>query len=181
VFLGTWSGYFLSNIQDIPIFGGPWGCRPLTAANLRIRTLYSDGTEIVGQHLMNKESNFPRSYNHHLSPRRIFQTDLVESFNSEVRQESQKCHIEKMSFELVGFADQIVFPMGSIFARILVNSHPKGVGSAIVKRKCPEVYMVPNTGYDPEMNGYTLVECVQVIIDMIREDQLVILHPKWRA
>jgi hypothetical protein len=86
-----------------------------------------------------------------------------------------------MSFELVGFADQIVFPMGSIFARILVNSHPKGVGSAIVKRKCPEVYMVPNTGYDPEMNGYTLVECVQVIIDMIREDQLVILHPKWRA
>jgi CofD-related protein of GAK system len=177
------TGCFLEHDRDIvsvifmisKFLGVRGVCRPLTAANLHIRALYSDGTEEVGQHLMNKLSNVPKANNELLSLRKIAQIDLVESLCSEVRQESQKCHIDIMSSDLVGSADLIVFPMGSFFASVLVNLLPKGVGRAIVKRKCPKVY-IPNTGYDSEMNGYTLAECVQVIIDMVRND-----HNRHRA
>jgi CofD-related protein of GAK system len=168
------TGCFLEHDRDIVSvifmiskFLGVRGiCRPLTAANLHIRTLYSDGSEEVGQHLMNNASS---AYNGPLSSRKIVQIDLVESLHSEVRQESQKCHIDMMSSDLVGSADLVVFPMGSFFASVLVNLLPKGVGKAIVKRKCPKVY-IPNTGYDAEMKGYSLAECVQAIIDMVRRD-----------
>lgn len=145
-------------------------CRPLTAANLHIRTLYSDGTEEVGQHLMNKMKEGTCASTGSRS-RTITDIDLVESLDANERQDSQDCHIDIVSSDHVASADLIVFPMGSFFASILVNLLPNGVGRAIVRRKCPKVY-VPNTGCDPEMAGYALAECVQRIIDMVRQDHI---------
>jgi CofD-related protein of GAK system len=168
------TGCFLEHDRDIvsvifmisKFLGVKGFCRPLTAANLHIRTLYSDGTEEVGQHMMNVN----KGASSQLSPsRKIVQMDLVEGLHSVERQESQTCHIDIVSSDLVASADLIVFPMGSFFASILVNLLPKGVGRAIVRRKCPKVY-VPNTGHDPEMTGYTLAECVERIIAMVRDD-----------
>ncbi|KAL3895924.1 MAG: hypothetical protein SGARI_007308 [Bacillariaceae sp.] len=168
------TGCFLEHDQDIvsviymisKFLGIKGFVRPLTGANLHIRTRYSDGREEVGQHLMNKGKDTPPDPNS-----KIVDIDLVEFLHSAdgERQESQTCHIDIVSSDLVASADLIVFPMGSYFASILINLLPKGVGRAIANRKCPKVY-IPNTGFDFEMSGYTLVECVQRIIAMIRAD-----------
>ena len=59
--------------------------------------------------------------------------------------------------------------MGSFFGSLLVNLLPIGVGKAIIQRHCPKIY-IPNTGHDPEMFGYSLTDCIQRIIDMVRLD-----------
>lgn len=193
------TGCFLEHNRDIvtaifivtKFLGVKGFCRPLTAANLHIRTLYDDGREVVGQHMMNlvskassaaltADNNHPiDSHNSSSSTRKnnkIVRIDLVKELQSPCdcdavnRQESQSCHIDILSADLVSsVADLICFPMGSFFASIIVNLLPKGVGRAIAERKCPKVY-IPNTGFDPEMTGWTLVECVSLIIDMVRAD-----------
>jgi CofD-related protein of GAK system len=163
------TGCFLEHDRDIvsvifmiaKFLGVKGFVRPLTAANLHIRTLYNDGREEVGQHLMNKKESPSSS--------KIIEIDLVDYLECDERQESQTCHIDIVSSYMVSSADLIVFPMGSFFASILVNLLPTGVGRAVVARKCPKLY-VPNTGYDSEMNGYTLAECVKLLIDMVRAD-----------
>lgn len=176
---------FVTAIFVISKFLGVKGfCRPLTAANLHIRTLYSDGREEVGQHLMNVMNGCVENVDDGSYPsqakeqRKIVQIDLVENLlddkkddGSSNRQESQTCEIDMVSSDLVTSADLICFPMGSFFASILANLLPKGVGKAIVARKCPKVY-IPNTGVDPEMSGYTLAECVAMLMKMIRDDCL---------
>jgi CofD-related protein of GAK system len=169
---------FVTAIFVLSKFLGVKGfCRPLTAANLHIRTLYSDGTEEVGQHLMNarkgrgSDDNDTGTYQ-----RKIVKLDLVEYLldsenedGSTCRQESQSCDIDFVSSGFVTSADLICFPMGSFFASILSNLLPRGVGKAIMERKCPKVY-IPNTGTDTEMSGYTLDECVALLMQMVRDD-----------
>jgi CofD-related protein of GAK system len=191
------TGCFLEHNRDIvtaiymitKFLGVKGFCRPLTAANLHIRTLYDDGREVVGQHAMNLVPKLPpfiqnadnassvtKSY-------KIVRIDLVKELHSAShieRQQSQSCHIDKLSSDLVSSkADLICFPMGSFFASILVNLLPRGVGRAITERRCPKVY-IPNTGYDPEMTGRTLVECVSLIIDMVRDDPCHASHKEQR-
>jgi 2-phospho-L-lactate transferase/gluconeogenesis factor (CofD/UPF0052 family) len=149
------------------LFGVKGKVRPLTGANLHIRTLYDDGTEEVGQHKLGKQSKVGVHG-------RILKVDLVENLYSKdddktTRQESQQCQIDMLSSELVASADVICFPMGSFFGSLLVNLMPEGVGTSIVQRHCPKVY-IPNTGVDPEMYGYTLSDCVNRIIGMVRAD-----------
>jgi CofD-related protein of GAK system len=163
---------FVTAIFVLSKFLGVKGfCRPLTAANLHIRTLYSDGKEEVGQHLMNARKGGDGS-DESCPTRKIVQIDLVENLlddGSSSRQESQTCDIDMVSSDLIISADLICFPMGSFFASILANLLPKGVGKSIVARKCPKVY-IPNAGVDPEMIGYTLAECVALLMKMIRDD-----------
>jgi CofD-related protein of GAK system len=188
------TGCFLEHNRDIVTaifmitkFLGVKGlCRPLTAANLHIRTLYDDDRVVVGQHAMNSVS---KSQPCHQSAgnnssitnsRKIVKIDLVRELHAE-RQQSQSCHIDILCSDLVSStADLICFPMGSFFASILVNLLPRGVGRAIAERRCPKVY-IPNTGYDPEMTGRTLAECVSLIIAMIREDPCHIHHREHRG
>lgn len=169
---------FVAAIFVISKFLGVKGfCRPLTAASLHIRTLYSDGKEEVGQHLMNasKGSASDRDDGGGCH-RKIVKIDLVENLlddekedGSSCRQESQSCDIDIVSSGFVKSADLICFPMGSFFASIMSNLLPRGVGKAIMERKCPKVY-IPNTGIDPEMSGYTLAECVALLMQMVRND-----------
>lgn len=146
-------------------------CRPLTAANLHIRTYYDNGIEEVGQHRMNQVKH--QVGTSRVSYRKILGIDLVQQLDEYCsdgsRQEPQTCHIDMVSADLVASADLIVFPMGSFFASLVVNLLPKGVGRAIAAKACPKVY-IPNTGFDPEMYGYSLFECVQLIIEMVRQD-----------
>ena len=161
------TGCFLEHDYDIvtaiywiwKLLGVKGICRLLSGANLHIRTLYDNGTEEIGQHKMGKSKSLNK----------IVKIDLVESLHSESHQEAQTCHIDTVSSELVASADLIVFPMGSFFGSVLVNLLPKGVGKTIAQRRCPKVY-IPNTGVDPEMHGYSLADCVQWIIKMVRDD-----------
>ncbi len=191
------TGCFLEHNRDIvtaifmiaKFLGVKGFCRPLTAANLHIRALYDDGREVVGQHRMNIKSNSTFSAQHtdeekaSISSRKIVRIDLVKDLqrSSDIgRQQSQTCDIDILSSDLVSSsADLICFPMGSFFASILVNLLPRGVGRAISERRCPKVY-IPNTGYDPEMAGRTLAECVKLIIQMVREDPYHAYHQTQR-
>jgi len=192
------TGCFLEHNRDIvtaifmiaKFLGVKGFCRPLTAANLHIRARYDDGREVVGQHQMNikPKSTFSAQNTDEaktfISSRKIVSIDLVKDLqaSSDIgRQQSQTCHIDILSSDLVSSAaDLICFPMGSFFASILVNLLPRGVGRAISERRCPKVY-IPNTGYDPEMSGRTLVECVELIIHMVREDPYHSYHQEQRG
>lgn len=192
------TGCFLEHDRDIvtaifmitKFLGVKGFCRPLTAANLHIRALYDDGREVVGQHAMNFLPKIPACTINvdNKSPinksHKIVRIDLVKELHSAShveRQQSQSCHIDILSSDLVSSAaDLICFPMGSFFASILVNLLPRGVGRAIAERRCPKVY-IPNTGYDPEMTGWTLAECVKLIIDMVRDDPCHAYHRGQRA
>lgn len=137
--------------------------RPITGAHLHLRTLYHDGVEQVGQHLMGKRKP---------SPQKIQTIDLVkllEDDNSPTRQESQVCHLDFVSSELIASCNLLVFPMGSFFGSVLANLLPVGVGKAIKKCDSPKIY-VPNTGRDPEMHGYTLSELIMRIVHMVEDD-----------
>lgn len=161
------TGCFLEHDRDIvtaiywigKLLGVNGVVRPVTGANLHIRAYYSGADAQVGQHLLGKGG----------ARRKIEKIDLVESLGSPTDAEAASCHIDMVSSELVASADVIVFPVGSFFGSVLVNLLPEGVGRAIVQRHCPKVY-IPNTGDDPEMYGYTLLECVQTIVDLVRRD-----------
>jgi CofD-related protein of GAK system len=131
--------------------------RPTTAANLHLRATLSDGQIVVGQHNLGGVGTHGR---------RISRLDLVSTLASVTEASAV---IDPVAGQLVSTADLIVYPMGSFFGSVLANLLPRGVGAAIVGRKCPKVY-IPNTGEDPEMAGYTLAECVQAIVDHVRRD-----------
>ena len=148
--------------------------RPLTGANLHIRAHYENGVQEVGQHLLGKHADM--GINHG----RIVDLDLVDSLPirqkdsddgsaTPLPQPARTCHIDMVSAELVDSADVLCYPMGSFFGSLVVNLLPIGVGQAVVKRHCPKIYC-PNTGNDPEMYGYSLTDCIQRIIDMVRKD-----------
>jgi CofD-related protein of GAK system len=191
------TGCFLELDRDIvtsiylmwKLLGVKGKVRPLTGANLQLRARYENGVEEVGQHLLGKHA---KKGIHH---GKIVKIDLVDSLlvlpgkhkdttgdNTAstagksstptalvTSQPSRTCHIDMVSAELVDSADVLCYPMGSFFGSLLVNLLPIGVGKAIVKRHCPKIYC-PNTGTDPEMFGYTLTDCIQRIVDMVRED-----------
>ncbi len=191
------TGCFLEHNRDIvtaifmiaKFLGVKGFCRPLTAANLHIRALYEDGREVVGQHEMNVVPKPTSSIQNtdgkkpSIQSHKIVRIDLVKELHTSShieRQQSQTCHIDILSSDLVSTAaDLICFPMGSFFASILVNLLPLGVGKAISERRCPKVY-IPNTGYDPEMTGRTLADCVKLIIDMVRDDPHHTYHQEQR-
>lgn len=161
------TGCFLEHNSDIVtsiylighLLGVKGKVRPMTGANLHIRTIYEDGTEDVGQHLMGKRKQLSK----------IEKIDLVKSLHSEHRQEAKTCHLDFVSSELVVSADVICFPMGSFFGSVVVNLLAVGVGKKIQQCKSPKVY-IPNTGVDPEMFGYTLVEMIRLIIGLVEKD-----------
>lgn len=171
------TGCFLEHNRDIVtaifilcnLLGVKGKVRPSTGANLHIRTLYDDGTEQVGQHLLGKHAIGKHG--------RIVHVDLVDTLQASSddtsmnhqRQEPCICHMDRISSELVASSDILCFPMGSFFGSVLANLLPTGVGKAIVKRHCPKIY-IPNTGSDPEMFGFTLTDCVQRIVDMVCAD-----------
>jgi len=164
------TGCFLEHDRDIVIaifliwklLGVSGIVRPITGANLHIRAHYEDGSVEIGQHKLGKK-------NHSGVLRKITNIDLVESLDDSSTVECETCHIDGVCSELLATADIICFPMGSFFGSVMVNLLPKGVGRAIVQRHCPKVY-IPNTRSDPEMHGYTLVECIHWIIQMTRRD-----------
>ena len=150
--------------------------RPITAANLHLRAYYKDGTIDIGQHKLGKYNTLidRKKVNNTINSdkKKIIKIDFVESLQDapDNNAESIECQIDMVSSELItSYADVICFPMGSFFGSIVVNLLPQGVGKAIVQRQCPKVY-IPNTGYDPEMYGYSLSECINVIITTIQQD-----------
>mmetsp|Transcript_9510 Transcript_9510/g.22394 ORF Transcript_9510/g.22394 Transcript_9510/m.22394 type:complete len:301 (-) Transcript_9510:1942-2844(-) len=147
------------------LLGVKGNVRPITGAHLHLRTLYQDGVEQVGQHLMGKRR----------PPEKIQRIDLVKLLEEEAmgdtRQESQVCHLDFVSSELIASCDLLVFPMGSFFGSVLANLLPVGVGKAIHKCQSPKIF-IPNTGIDPEMHGYTLSELVLCIVRMVEDDML---------
>jgi CofD-related protein of GAK system len=180
------TGCFLEHDRDIvtaiyliwKLLGVKGKVRPLTAANLHLRAHYENGDVEIGQHLLGK----------HESTKRIVKIDLVEfsalssskqtaAASSAEQPPSRTCHIDLVSAELVHSADVLCYPMGSFFGSLLVNLLPIGVGKAIVQRHCPKIY-IPNTGQDPEMYGYSLTDCIQRIVDMVRLDVAMANHDK---
>ncbi len=78
------------------------------------------------------------------------------------------CAVTDYSYCICGLTGDR-YPIGSFFGSVLANLLPAGVGSAVVRRRCPKIY-VPNTGHDPEMEGWSIACCAARIVEMVRAD-----------
>ena len=117
------TGCFLEHGRDIVtaifliwnLLGVRGTVRPLTGANLHIRTLYEDGVEEVGQHRLRKPGkDEARGWGggdcDNRRGRKILKVDLVEYLQSPLsshRQESRNCTVDPLSSEFIGTADLV--------------------------------------------------------------------------
>lgn len=69
----------------------------------------------------------------------------------------------------IASAQCLCFPIGSFFSSVVANLLVGGVGRAIASATCPKVF-VPNPGADPELLGFTLLQQVECILDVLQKD-----------
>lgn len=132
--------------------------RPSALDDVHLAARHASGEVTVGQHLIGKADAAARG--------QIVDLELVPSLEGG---DAIEIDADPVSLELVGEADLICYAIGSFFGSILANLLPRGIGRRVVARECPKLY-VPNTGADPEMQGYSLSTAVDRLIEFIRRD-----------
>ncbi len=132
--------------------------RPSAMDHVHLAARHASGDITVGQHRIGKAEAAKRG--------QILDLELVRSLEGG---EPIQIDADPVSLELVGDADLICYAMGSFFGSILANLLPRGIGRALAARECPKLY-IPNTGADPEMQGYTLSTAIDRMIEFVRRD-----------
>ncbi|SEM68478.1 CofD-related protein, GAK system [Roseovarius tolerans] len=133
--------------------------RAIVDRNLDIAAELQDGTVIPTQRLITGKE-VPAI----TSPiRKVFLSD------SETRLTDEDVPLPKRNRKLIGQADLICYPPGSLFTSLIANLLPKGVGRAIAARNVPKVYF-PSLGADPECHGMTLSDQVAALLAALMAD-----------
>jgi CofD-related protein of GAK system len=133
--------------------------RAICDADLQLAAELSDGSKIIGQHLLTGKAHPPIQY------------PIAKLFLAESAKKPDPVSIKASShcLEMIADADLICFPMGSFYSSVVANLLPEGVGRAIAETDCPKVF-VPNTGKDPEMLGLSPLTAVETLIRYVRAD-----------
>jgi len=154
------AGYLVSNRQLEPVIENfaelARVCgvvAPIVDEDMHLAARLEDGSVVVGQHLMTGKEAAPLD-----SP--IDQMWLTKELDSEtpvqpVIDETVVGHIEA--------ADLICYPPGSLYSSVVANLLPIGVGQAVAESSAPKVY-VPSTGHDPEAEGLSVADRVEVLL-----------------
>ncbi len=123
--------------------------RPILNKDLHLAARLQDGSVVVGQHRMTGKEVDPLS-----SPiEDIWLTNSTESADP------VEVEIRKKVRDRIADADLICYPIGSFYSSVVANLLPQGVGRAVAQNTCPKVF-IPNTGYDPEAFGLSILEQV---------------------
>ncbi len=133
--------------------------RPVVNKDLTLVAEEESGALLVGQH------TFAREGSEDSAPpiRKVFlarNREWLEPVEVEVR---------KKTIDLIGQAELICYPMGSLYSSIIANLLPRGVSRALLENDCPKVY-IPNTGRDPEQRGMTVAACAETILGYLKRD-----------
>ncbi|MBD5608534.1 MAG: GAK system CofD-like protein [Desulfovibrio sp.] len=133
---------------------------PITSANLHLGARLKNGSTIVGQHLFKKLPAPVAS---------LFLT--VHESVASLESEPIDCFpaVFPESEDFIRRAKVVVYPMGSFYSSIVANLVPQGVGRAVAETEAAKIF-IPNTGYDPELQGLTIPEQVEVILDTLRKE-----------
>lgn len=133
--------------------------RAIVDRSLDIAAELQDGTVIPTQRLITGKEVPPIT-----SP-------IREVFLSEggARLMAEDVPLPKRNRKLIGQADLICYPPGSLFTSLIANLLPRGVGRAVAGRNVPKVYL-PSLGVDPECQGMTLCDQVAALLAALMAD-----------
>jgi CofD-related protein of GAK system len=127
--------------------------RPIANKYLHLAAELENGKIIVGQHLLTGKEVKPIASR----IRKLFITD------NPVTPRPYILKIRKKMKNLINDAELICYPMGSFFSSILANFLVAGTGKAIASNNVPKIY-IPNTTFDPECFGYSLMDQVDALV-----------------
>jgi CofD-related protein of GAK system len=131
--------------------------RPTALDDVHLVAVHEGGTRTIGQHRIGKPATLGRG--------RIVDVELAASLEGD----AVSIAADAVSLGLLARADLICFPMGSFFGSVLGNLLPIGVGRHVRSCDCPKIF-IPNTGADPEMEGYSLSMAVEKLLELLRRD-----------
>ena len=133
--------------------------RAIVDRNLDIGAVLQDGTRIATQRLLTGKDVSPIA-----SPvRELFLVDRGTRISPE------DVPLPRRNRKLIGQADLICYPPGSLFTSVIANLLPKHVGRSVSRRNVPKLYL-PSLGVDPECHGMTLTDQVAALIGALRVD-----------
>ena len=132
---------------------------PIVDANLHLAVELADGRVVVGQHRFTGKETPPIT-------QPIQKMWLCRGL-TDATQAQTSLHAKVI--QLIDSADLIVFPMGSFWSSLVANLLPQGVGHAIASAQCPKVF-IPSTGIDPEAISTSVSECVNHLLNTLRND-----------
>jgi CofD-related protein of GAK system len=132
--------------------------RPITTRYLHIVAELENGKKVHGQHLITGKDSPPISS-------KIGNIYLSETIDGK---KSASISIKPKIEHQIKKADLICYPMGSFYSSLISNLMVDGVGSTISRNPCPKVY-IPNTFKDPEQFGMTVEDCVNSILETLKE------------
>lgn len=133
--------------------------RAIVDRNLDIGAVLHDGTEVSTQRLLTGKDASPIAS----AIRDFFLLDRG------VRLSGEDVPLPKRNRKLIGQADLICYPPGSLFSSVIANLLPKHVGRSVAQRTVPKIYL-PSLGADPECHGMTLTDQVDALLSALRTD-----------
>ena len=133
--------------------------RLMINANLQLRAVLANGTELIGQHLLTGKETPPLTH-------AVTALSLVDPVrgNAPVRPLIQ----DKIRMAIKN-AELLCYPVGSFYSSLIANLLPCGVGLAISQAPCPKVF-IPNTFPDPESIGLSVMDQIHTLLRHLRAD-----------
>ncbi|MFO7728573.1 MAG: GAK system CofD-like protein [Desulfonatronovibrio sp.] len=135
--------------------------RPIMNCHLHLMARLKDDTLVRGQHMLTGKETPPVT-----SP--VTDVFLSKSLDHPV---PVKPLIKDKVKRMILDSELICYPMGSFYSSIIANLLPQGVGSAIADNLCPKIF-IPNTGFDPEQEGTSLDQRVEILLSYLHKSCL---------
>jgi len=131
--------------------------RTITDENLHLKVTTDSGREVVGQHLITGKEAPALGES-------ITDIALVDQAGRPALST-----LAASREALIAKAELIVFPPGSFYSSIIANLLPRGVSAALQASRAPKVF-VPNLGTDPELQGISLRQQVEVLERYMKQE-----------
>jgi CofD-related protein of GAK system len=130
--------------------------RAVVDANLHLGVELADGRRLLGQREITGKEVAP------------LDVPIVRAF-LDGPNGARPERLPKRNGKLIGQADVICYPPGSLYSSVVANLLPQGVGRAVAARRVPKIYL-PSLGPDPEALGHDLAAQVGALLTPLRAD-----------